>query len=200
MRRTAAGWRRRALVMSARCARLRRAAVRLSSRADLVRGRAARGNEPCLVDLSVARDWDARNEWSRWSYVRCQFIASYALALAPGRGFSASSTNYGGCPKGAESWLPGACPIVGSYGGRDRSPMGASAGARLERTLTDLGVEHDIKIYAGVGHGFMNDHAPEDQTLMLAFLAKAPAPAMTRRPPRTPGAGLSPFSTATSAD
>jgi carboxymethylenebutenolidase len=96
----------------------------------------------------------------------------YALALAPGRGFSAVSTNYGGCPKDAASWLAGACPIVGSYGGRDRSPMGASAGARLERTLTSLSVEHDIKTYPGVGHGFMNNHDPEDQTLMLVFLAK----------------------------
>jgi carboxymethylenebutenolidase len=42
----------------------------------------------------------------------------HALALAPGRGFSASSTNYGGCPKDAERVLAGACPIVASYGGR----------------------------------------------------------------------------------
>ncbi len=35
-----------------------------------------------------------------------------------------------------------------------------------------LGVEHDIKSYPGVGHGFMNNHDPEDQTLMLVFLAK----------------------------
>lgn len=29
--------------------------------------------------------------------------------------------------------LTGACPIVGSYGGKDRSPMGRSAAGRLER-------------------------------------------------------------------
>jgi carboxymethylenebutenolidase len=29
-----------------------------------------------------------------------------------------------------------------------------------------------VKVYAGVGHGFMNDHAPEDQTLVLRFLAR----------------------------
>jgi carboxymethylenebutenolidase len=38
----------------------------------------------------------------------------FALALAPGHGFSASSVNYGGCPNDAESFLAGACPIVGS--------------------------------------------------------------------------------------
>jgi carboxymethylenebutenolidase len=96
----------------------------------------------------------------------------YALVLAPGHGFSASSTNYGGCPKDAETWLRDACPIVASYGAKDRSPMGASAGQRLERTLTSLGVEHDIAVYPGVGHGFMNDHDPGDQTLLLVLLAK----------------------------
>ena len=90
-------------------------------------------------------------------------------------------TNYGGCPKDAESWLDGACPIVASYGGKDRSPMGASAGERLERVLTALGVEHDIKTYPGVGHGFMNDHDPQDQTLMLILLAKVSG---TRYDPR----------------
>jgi carboxymethylenebutenolidase len=62
----------------------------------------------------------------------------YALALAAGRGFSASSTNYGGCPSDAERLLAQACPIVASYGGKDRSPMGYRAGERLERTLTAL--------------------------------------------------------------
>jgi len=62
----------------------------------------------------------------------------YALALAAGHGYAASSTNYGGCPGNAERALAGACPVAGSYGGKDRSPMGASAAARLERALTAL--------------------------------------------------------------
>jgi carboxymethylenebutenolidase len=95
-----------------------------------------------------------------------------ALALAPDRGFSASSVNYGGCPSDASTWLPGACPIVGSYGGADRSPLGRRAGQRLGRLLTELEVPHDVKIYPGAGHGFMNDHDPADATLMLRFLAR----------------------------
>jgi carboxymethylenebutenolidase len=50
--------------------------------------------------------------------------------------------------------------------------MGASAAARLERALTALGVEHDIKVYPDAGHGFINDHDPADQTLLLIVLAK----------------------------
>ena len=94
----------------------------------------------------------------------------YALALAPGRGFSASSTNYGGCPKDAEQWLVGACPMVASYGGKDHSPMGASAAGRLERILTKVGVDHDIKVYPEASHGFLNDHPPADRTPLLMVL------------------------------
>ena len=36
--------------------------------------------------------------------------------------------------------LAGACPIVGSYGGRDGSPLGRRAAVRLERALTALEV------------------------------------------------------------
>ena len=96
----------------------------------------------------------------------------YALALAPDLGFSASSVNYGGCPKDAETALRGACPIVGSYGGKDGSPMGHRAAVRLGRALTALGVDHDIKVYPDAGHGFMNDHDPADQTFLLVVLAK----------------------------
>jgi carboxymethylenebutenolidase len=56
--------------------------------------------------------------------------------------------------------LAGACPIVGSYGGKDRSPMGYRAAARLERALTGTGVDHDIKVYPDASHGFLNDHLP----------------------------------------
>ena len=52
------------------------------------------------------------------------------------------------------------------------SPRWARAGQRLDKLLTEFDVPHDVKIYRGTGHGFMNDHAPEDQTLFLRFLAR----------------------------
>lgn len=96
----------------------------------------------------------------------------YALVLAADGGYAAASTNYGGCPKDAATLLSRACPIVGSYGGKDRSPMGARAGERLERILTELGVDHDVKIYPEAHHGFMNDHAAADMTPLLVVLGK----------------------------
>lgn len=96
----------------------------------------------------------------------------FALALASGGGFAASSVNYGGCPSDAAEWLPDACPVVGSFGAADRSPMGGEAGKRLGRLLTRLQVAHDVKVYPGVAHGFMNDHDPADTTPMLRLLAR----------------------------
>jgi carboxymethylenebutenolidase len=80
----------------------------------------------------------------------------FALLLAPGRGFQASSVNYGMVPKDAERFLAGACPIVGSYGAKDFTLRGAAD--RLDRALTANGVEHDVKEYPAAGHAFLNDH------------------------------------------
>ena len=80
----------------------------------------------------------------------------FALLLAPGHGFQASSVNYGMVPKHADALLAGACPIVGSFGRRDRTLRGAAA--RLERALSTAGVAHDVKEYPGAGHSFLNDH------------------------------------------
>jgi carboxymethylenebutenolidase len=96
----------------------------------------------------------------------------YAVALAPAHGFAVSSVNYGGCPKDAERALAGSCPIVGSFGGKDRSPMGRSAAPRMENALAALGIDHDVKVYPDAGHGFINNPDPADATPLLIFLAR----------------------------
>ena len=77
----------------------------------------------------------------------------FALMCAPRPGFAVAAVNYGEVPKDAERSLAGACPIVGSFGGRDM--MGTSHPERLQRALVVLEVPHDVKVYPGSGHRFM---------------------------------------------
>jgi carboxymethylenebutenolidase len=90
--------------------------------------------------------------------------------LAPGHGFAASSVNYGAAPRSAysDTFLRGACPVVGSYGARDRSLRGAAR--RLELGLRAAGVDHDVKEYPGVGHGFINDHEGAHDAMPALFV------------------------------
>ncbi len=91
----------------------------------------------------------------------------FALAAAS-LGFGVASANYGRLPKELDASLAGACPIVGSYGGADRSLKGAAE--KLEDSLTRLGIEHDVKEYPGAGHAFLND--AESGPPALRFLMK----------------------------
>lgn len=76
--------------------------------------------------------------------------------LAAARGFHAAAPNYGILPKDAAEILRGACPIVASYGKRDRGLRGAAD--RLAGALAEAGVDHDVKEYPHAGHSFMNRH------------------------------------------
>jgi carboxymethylenebutenolidase len=97
-----------------------------------------------------------------------------ALMLSANRGFAASSVNYGTAPKNAYTvaFLKQACPIVASYGGKDRALRGAAQ--RLDDALTAIGIEHDVKEYPGAGHGFINDHeaAGNSRTGLLNVLGR----------------------------
>ena len=79
----------------------------------------------------------------------------FALLCGPRPGFDVAAVNYGEVPKDAESVLAGACPVVGSYGGRDQ--MGTGHPERLQRALTVLEVPHDVHVYPGSGHRFMTE-------------------------------------------
>ena len=140
---------------------------------DLIRGR---GKLACMVsimrdardrrgatfdDIEAARSWligDPRCSGTVGVIGFCMG-GGLALVLAPSGGYAASSINYGTAGKDAYSagFLRTACPIVGSYGARDRSLRGAAQ--RLDAVLTEVGVDHDVKEYANAGHAFLNDRA-----------------------------------------
>jgi carboxymethylenebutenolidase len=126
-------------------------------------------------ELDATRRWLAEDErcTGRIGVIGFCMGGDYALAMAPRRhGFSASSVNYGGAVREVEGALPHVCPIVGSFGAEDRWPGSGGVPDRLESALAAAGVEHDIKVYPGAGHGFLNDHKPAELPLWVKALAK----------------------------
>jgi carboxymethylenebutenolidase len=112
---------------------------------------------PAFEALEAARGFlAARDECNgRTGVIGFCLGGGFALLCAPRDGFAVASVNYGEVPKDAERALAGACPLVGSYGGRD--PMGTEHPERLQRALTVLEIPHDIKVYPGSGHRFMTE-------------------------------------------
>jgi carboxymethylenebutenolidase len=105
--------------------------------------------------ISHTRDWLAGQRECNGKVGVIGFCmgGGFALVVAAD-GFDAASVNYGMIPDDIEEMLRGACPIVGSYGARDRMSAGVP---RLAAALEAQHVDYDLKIYRTAGHSFLND-------------------------------------------
>ena len=77
----------------------------------------------------------------------------FALLLSAD-GYDASAVNYGRIPDDIDDVASRACPIVASYGRKDRMADDVPA---LKAALQRHAVTHDIEVYPSAGHCFLND-------------------------------------------
>jgi carboxymethylenebutenolidase len=142
--------------------------VCLKSSFKAVRARTGRQFE----EIDATRAWLAAQEGSTDKVGIIGFCmgGAYALLLAPDANYAAASVNYGRIPEDASEFLVGACPVIASYGGSDRSIK--NGGARIEAALTAAGVVHEVKEYPEAGHSFMNHHEKGEAPVIFSTLEK----------------------------
>lgn len=116
-------------------------------------GQAFTDVEAAKAFLGARADCTAKTKKSDVGIIGFCMGGGFALQMA-NRGFGASAVNYGMMPKDLGASLEGACPIVGSYGGKDKTVKNGAA--IMEAALTERGIPHDVKEYPEANHAFMN--------------------------------------------
>ncbi len=115
-----------------------------------------RGGGKPLEALGLTQAWLSERrevDSARIGVVGFCMGGGFALMLGARSGVGVVATHYGAVPDRAEE-LEGICPVISSYGGRDK--LYGHQGKRLEQHLRDLGVAHDAKVYPNAGHSFMS--------------------------------------------
>jgi carboxymethylenebutenolidase len=109
-----------------------------------------RGEGKALHDLENARRWLVTRpevDADRIGAIGFCMGGSFALLLARTGLYKVSAPFY---PQAVD--LPQACPVVASFGGRDRTTV--KFADTLTTRLDELGQPHDVQVYPEAGHSF----------------------------------------------
>ncbi|CAN5823568.1 dienelactone hydrolase family protein [soil metagenome] len=144
----------------------------LTAAPDLVSGRGAtgaaieavRGDGGVYSQVLETADWLA-SQASQVGVVGLSMGATIALRLAPEGLFRAAAVFYGLMPK-ASYWTR-SCPIVASFGGRDR--LVRHRGQELRSALDLAGSANDIKCYEHSRHSFLTESKVGWQSMLLGL-------------------------------
>lgn len=113
------------------------------------------GKGRAFADIEAARKWLSSSEDCTGRVGAIGFCMGGGFALLTVHSMAAVAANYGFPPRRLDETLAGACPVIASYGARDRMLRGAPA--KLEAALARAGVVHDVKEYPNAGHAFLNE-------------------------------------------
>jgi carboxymethylenebutenolidase len=121
------------------------------------------GRGAAFDDLAATHEWlSGRSDCSgRIGVVGFCMGGGFAWALAGTGDYQAANSNYGSLPDYSPERFADACPIIATYGARDRSLRGASA--KLMTALEECGIEHEIAAAGARGRitAFFDTHLRE---------------------------------------